>query len=77
MYASSIILGVISFLPLGLGVFEGSLAGFLSLRGIDLSIAITIVIIARIITRWYMVFTGLITLKITHGLRKFSNGNKI
>lgn len=77
MYASSIILGVISFLPLGLGVFEGSLAGFLSLRGIDLSIAITIVIIARIITRWYMMFTGLITLKITHGLRKFSNGNKI
>ena len=76
MYTGSIILGVVSFLPFGLGVFEGSLAGFLSLRGIDISISLTIVIIARIITRWYMVFVGLITLKITHGLRTFSNKNE-
>jgi len=76
MYTGSIILGVVSFLPFGLGVFEGSLAGFLSLRGIDISISFTIVIIARIITRWYMVFVGLITLKITHGLRAFSDENE-
>ena len=76
MYTGSIILGVVSFLPFGLGVFEGSLAGFLSLRGIDISISLTIVIIARIITRWYMVFVGLITLKITHGLRSFSSENE-
>ena len=76
MYTGSIILGVISFLPFGLGVFEGSLAGFLSLRGIDISIALTIVIIARIITRWYSVFVGLIVLKITNALSAFSSENK-
>tara|TARA_Y100001949_G_scaffold97216_1_gene82002 strand:- start:340 stop:1293 length:954 start_codon:yes stop_codon:yes gene_type:complete len=76
MYSSSIILGVVSFLPFGLGVFEGSLAGFLSLRGIDISISFTVVILARIITRWYSVFVGLITLKITHGLFVSSNENE-
>ncbi len=76
MYSSSIILGVVSFLPFGLGVFEGSLAGFLSLRGIDISISFTVVILARIITRWYSVFVGLITLKITHGLFTPSNENE-
>jgi uncharacterized protein (TIRG00374 family) len=73
MYSSSIILGVVSFLPLGLGVFEGSLAGFLSLRGIDITISLTIVILARIITRWYCIFVGLIVLKITHGLSSSLN----
>lgn len=76
MYSSSIILGVVSFLPFGLGVFEGSLAGFLSLRGIDISISFTVVILARIITRWYSVFVGLITLKITRGLFASSNENE-
>ena len=73
MYSSSIILGVVSFLPFGLGVFEGSLAGFLSLRGIDITFSLTIVILARIITRWYSVFVGLVVLKITHGLSSSSN----
>ena len=76
MYTSSIILGVISFLPFGLGVFEGSLAGFLRLRGIDISISLTIVIVARIITRWYSVFVGLIVLKITNALSVFSDENE-
>ena len=76
MYTSSIILGVVSFLPFGLGVFEGSLAGFLSLHGIHLSISLTIVILARIITRWYSVFVGLVTLKITRGLSAHSNENE-
>ena len=76
MYTSSIILGVISFLPFGLGVFEASLAGFLSLRGIDISISLTIVIVARIITRWYSVFVGLIVLKITNALSVFSDENE-
>ena len=76
MYSSSIILGVVSFLPFGLGVFEGSLAGFLSLRGIDISISFTVVILARIITRWYSVFVGLVALKITRGLSAHSNENE-
>ena len=76
MYTSSIILGVVSFLPFGLGVFEGSLAGFLSLHGIHLSISLTLVILARIITRWYSVFVGLVALKITRGLSTHSNENE-
>ena len=76
MYTSSIILGVVSFLPFGLGVFEGSLAGFMSLHGIHISISLTIVILARIITRWYSVFVGLVTLKITRGLSAHSNENE-
>ena len=76
MYTSSIILGVVSFLPFGLGVFEGSLAGFLSLHGIHISISLTLVILARIITRWYSVFVGLVALKITRGLSAHSNENE-
>ena len=76
MYTSSIILGVVSFLPFGLGVFEGSLAGFLSLHGIHISISLTLVILARIITRWYSVFIGLVALKITRGLSAHSNENE-
>jgi uncharacterized protein (TIRG00374 family) len=68
MYSSSIILGVISFLPLGLGVFEGSLAGFLNLNGVNITISLAVVILSRIITRWYSIIVGLIVLKITHGL---------
>ena len=76
MYTGSIILGVVSFLPFGLGVFEGSLAGFMSLHGIHISISLTIVILARIITRWYSVFVGLVALKITRGLSAHSNENE-
>jgi len=75
MYSSSIILGVISFLPLGLGIFEGSLAGFLNLHGIDIAISLAVVILARILTRWYSIIVGLIILKITHGLSSYSNNN--
>jgi len=76
MYSSSIILGVISFLPLGLGVFEGSLAGFLNLNGVTITISLAVVILSRIITRWYSIVVGLIVLKITHGLTPNSDNSK-
>lgn len=66
-YTSSIILGVVSFLPMGVGVVEGSLAGFLSLQGIDISLALTIVVFIRIFTRWIGITFGFILLKITGG----------
>ena len=64
-YTSSIILGVASFLPLGIGVVEGSLAGFFTLQGVDVSIALTLVIFIRIFTRWIAVSVGFIVLKFT------------
>jgi hypothetical protein len=45
------------------------------LYGIDITIALAVVILARILTRWYSIVVGLIILKITHGLSINSNGN--
>ena len=66
-YTSSIILGVASFLPLGIGVVEGSLAGFFTLQGVDVSVALTLVIFIRIFTRWIAVSVGFVSLKLSGG----------
>jgi len=66
-YTSSILLGFISFLPMGIGVTEGTLTGFLSLQGIEISLALTIVVFIRIFTRWIGVGIGFIFLKMIGG----------
>jgi len=73
IYAVSIILGAISFLPLGIGVVEGSLAGFFILQNIDVSVALTLVIMIRIFTRWYAVSVGMIALKAIGGFSLKNN----
>ena len=72
-YTSSILLGFISFLPMGIGVTEGTLTGFLSLQGIEISLAATIVVFIRIFTRWLGVGIGFVFLKMSGG---FSSNNK-
>ncbi len=67
-YATSLMLGFLSFLPMGLGVVEGSLASFFSLQGIEVSLSLTIVIIIRIFTRWFGVAVGFFALKLSGGL---------
>ena len=67
-YATSIMLGFLSFLPMGLGVVEGSLASFFSLQGIEVSLSLTLVIIIRIFTRWYGVAVGFVALRFSGGL---------
>ncbi|MBC8305153.1 MAG: flippase-like domain-containing protein [Pelagibacterales bacterium] len=67
-YATSIMLGFLSFLPMGLGVVEGSLASFFSLQGIEVSLSLTLVIIIRIFTRWYGVTVGFVALRLSGGL---------
>tara|TARA_B110001454_G_scaffold217047_1_gene241507 strand:+ start:1563 stop:2513 length:951 start_codon:yes stop_codon:yes gene_type:complete len=67
-YATSIMLGFLSFLPMGLGVVEGSLASFFSLQGVEVSLSLTLVIIIRIFTRWYGVAVGFIALRLIGGL---------
>ena len=69
-YTTSIILGVASFLPLGVGVVEGSLAGFFILLGINVSMSLSLVIVIRIFTRWYTISVGFIALKLIGGLKK-------
>ena len=67
-YTTSIMLGILSFIPLGLGVVEGSLVSFFTIHGIDVSLALTIVIVIRLFTRWYSVSFGFIALKLSGGL---------
>lgn len=66
-YTTSIIIGVASFLPMGIGVVEGSLVGFFSYQGVELSLALTLVIFIRIFTRWYGVITGFVLMKMAGG----------
>ena len=66
-YTTSIIIGVASFLPMGIGVVEGSLAGFFSIQGVEISLALTLVILIRIFTRWYGVITGFVLMKLAGG----------
>ena len=74
-YTTSIMLGILSFLPMGIGVVEGTLTSFFTMHGIDLSIAITIVIVIRLFTRWYSVSFGFIALKLSGGLRNDQESN--
>ena len=67
-YTTSIMLGILSFLPLGVGVVEGTLVSFFTMHGIDVSLSLTIVVVIRIFTRWYGVTFGFIALKLSGGL---------
>ena len=74
-YTTSIMLGILSFLPIGIGVVEGTLASFFTIHGIDVSLALTIVIVIRLFTRWYGVSFGFIALKLSGGLTSNQESN--
>ena len=76
-YTTSIMLGILSFLPLGLGVVEGTLASFFTIHGIDVSLALTIVIVIRLFTRWYSVSFGFIALKLSGRLTNNQESNDL
>ena len=61
-------LGILSFLPIGIGVVEGTLVSFFTIHDIDVPLAVTIVIVIRLFTRWYGVSFGFIALKLSGGL---------
>ena len=65
IYATSILLGVISFIPAGIGITEGTLTGLLTLEGIGVSTALILSVMIRILTLWYSVGIGFIALKFT------------
>lgn len=68
IYSFSIIIGNMSFIPGGLGITEGSLAGLFSLQGLGVSTAIVIAIVIRLFTLWFGVIIGFICLKLTSNL---------
>jgi len=76
IYTSSVIIGVITFIPGGLGITEGSLVGLFTLEGIDVSVALILSVVIRLTTLWYSVSIGFIGLKLSDGLslsRNFKN----
>lgn len=64
-YTTSIILGVASLVPGGIGVSEGTLIGLLTINGLTFSTAVSLTIFIRIFTLWYSVLVGFIALKFT------------
>ena len=76
-YTTSLMLGFLSFLPMGLGVVEGSLASFFSIQGIEVSLSLTLVIIIRLFTRWYSVAVGFVALRLSGGLTFADEQTKI
>ena len=75
MYTNSIMLGFISFLPIGIGVVEGSFAGFMAYRGIDISIALTLIIIVRLLVEWLIISAGFICLKLIYNKKSYNDKN--
>ena len=76
-YATSLMLGFLSFLPMGLGVVEGSLASFFSLQGVEVSLSLTLVVVIRLFTRWYSVAVGFVALRLSGGLTFADEQTKI
>ena len=68
IYTTSILLGAVSFIPAGIGITEGSIAGLFTLNGIDVSTALISSVMIRVLTLWYSVIVGFIALKFSGGL---------
>ena len=67
IYATSALLGAISFIPGGIGITEGTITGLLALEGISISTALILSVMIRIFVLWYPVCLGFISLKFTGG----------
>jgi uncharacterized protein (TIRG00374 family) len=63
-YAFATIIGAISMLPGGLGVTEGSLTFLLIKKGAANNIAVTTTFIVRIVTLWFAVLVGIISVSL-------------
>tara|TARA_Y100001949_G_scaffold32350_1_gene25447 strand:- start:25 stop:231 length:207 start_codon:yes stop_codon:yes gene_type:complete len=57
-----------NFIPRGIGITDGALAGLLTTQGIDISTALILSVMIRVLTLWFSVCVGFIALKFTGGL---------
>jgi uncharacterized protein (TIRG00374 family) len=60
-YAFAIIVGAVSMLPGGIGVTEGSLTFLLVKRGISNSTAVATTLLVRVVTLWFAVLVGIVS----------------
>lgn len=61
---TSLFLGFITFLPSGLGVTELSVMGLLTSKGIEISVATSIIILIRLTSIWFSTAIGVVTTKL-------------
>ncbi|MES1949248.1 hypothetical protein S4A8_00265 [Salinisphaera sp. S4-8] len=62
IYAVSMLVGALSFIPGGLGSTEAVMVLLLKLSGVDATTALAITLIARVATLWFAVVLGLLSL---------------
>ncbi len=74
IYATSILVGAVSFIPGGIGITEGTLVGLFTIEGIGVSTALILSVMIRIFVLWYSVSIGFISLKFT-GWFSFRNNS--
>lgn len=61
IYSASLIIGMISLIPGGIGVTEASISALLVYFGIDLEIAVAAAILSRLTTFWLSILVGYIS----------------
>lgn len=61
---TSLLVGFITLLPAGLGVTELSVIGLLTSKGIEISLAASIIIMIRLTSIWFATAIGLLTTKV-------------
>lgn len=62
IYPFSMLIGAVSMIPGGVGSTETAIVTLLSIYNVDLNIAISIAIFARVITLWFAVLAGFVSI---------------
>ena len=60
---SAILLGAVSFIRAGVGLTEISATNLLENHGVELSLAVSIILMMRVVTIWFSTVLGFITTK--------------
>ena len=60
IYAGSLVVGALSFLPGGIGGAEAAMTALLKLQGASISMALMLTLVCRLVTLWFSVLLGLI-----------------
>ena len=61
---ASLLLGFVTLLPSGLGVTELSFIGLLANKGLEVSLATSIIILIRLTSVWFSTIIGIVTTRI-------------